>query len=150
MAARAESVAKYICEQADWKITNLELQKIMYLSQMIYMGRNAGDYLFDGDFEAWDYGPVIPELYHKVKQFGAGKIRDVFNGARSFKEDDPRRAFIEEMCEKFLNYTAGQLVSITHHHRGAWYKRYVPRRRGIKIFGADMLTEYNERLSFLR
>ena len=34
--------ARKICEHGSWKITNLGLQKILYISQMLFMGENGG------------------------------------------------------------------------------------------------------------
>lgn len=145
MAARLDSVCKYICERADWKITNLQLQKILYLAQMFHMGRNDGRRLFDGNFEAWDYGPVEPNLYHRVKVFGSSHLKNVFYNARNFKKDDPRRKVMDDVCDKFLAYSAGDLVEITHWDDGAWANHYVPKARNIRIPDDEIWSEYNRR-----
>lgn len=145
MAARLESVAKYICEKSGWNVSNLQLQKLMYLAQMIYMGRTGGKRLFDGDFEAWDYGPVEPDLYHKVKVFGSGAIRDVFRNALSFNEDDKRRKVMDDVTSRFLRFSAGDLVEITHWDGGAWAKHYIPNARNVPIPDEDILAEYKDR-----
>lgn len=92
MAARLDTVAKFICEKGDWCLSNLKLQKILYMSQMYYMGKNNGARLVDTSFEAWDYGPVSPALYHRVKAFGSSPVQDIFYDARHFGKDDPVRA----------------------------------------------------------
>jgi len=145
MAARLESVAKYICERTGWTKSNLELQKLMYLAQMFHMGRNNGARLFDGDFEAWDYGPVEPDLYHRAKIFGADPVQDVFRNALTFKEADPRRKVMDDVCAKFAKYNAGDLVEITHWDEGAWARNYVPSRRHIAIPDEQIWEEYNTR-----
>jgi hypothetical protein len=35
MLARLESVAKFSCEEGNWRVANLQLQKILYLAQML-------------------------------------------------------------------------------------------------------------------
>jgi uncharacterized phage-associated protein len=147
MSARLQSVAKYICEKSDWSISNLELQKLMYLAQMIHMGRKDGSKLFSGSFEAWDYGPVIPDLYHKLKGYGSESVPDVFDDALSFRADDPRRKIMDDVCERFLKYSAGDLVEITHWKDGAWAKHYVPKARHIRIPDNDIWQEYKSRQS---
>ncbi|WP_082663378.1 type II toxin-antitoxin system antitoxin SocA domain-containing protein [Sinorhizobium sp. Sb3] len=145
LAARLDSVCKYICERADWEITNLQLQKILYLCQMFYMGRNHGQRLFDGHFEAWDYGPVEPNLYHRVKIFGSDDVEDVFHRARTFRRDDPRRKVMDDVCDKFLKFSAGDLVEITHWDEGAWAEHYTPGARGVRIPDEDIWAEYDRR-----
>ena len=145
MAARLESVAKYICEKSGWSVSNLQLQKLMYLAQMIHMGRTNGKRLFEGDFEAWDYGPVEPDLYHKVKVFGSGAIRDVFRNALGFNDEDPRRKVMDDVTSRFLKFSAGDLVEITHWDGGAWAKHYIPNARNVPIPDEDILAEYQDR-----
>lgn len=145
MAARMESVAQYICEKSGWTVSNLQLQKLLYLSQMIYMGRNNGKRLFEGTFQAWDYGPVEPNLYQKAKVFGSGPVQNIFSNALTFGEDDPRRKVMDDVCDRFLKFTAGQLVDITHGDKGAWAKNYTPLARNVSISDEDIFDEYKRR-----
>lgn len=145
MAARLDSVARYICERGAWSVSNLRLQKILYMAQMVHMGRHDGEPLAEARFEAWDYGPVEPLLYRKVRMFGAGPVRDVFTSARPFKADDPRRLILDEVCEALLPRSPGALVDMTHWQHGAWAKNYVPGRLGIPIPDADIRAEYARR-----
>lgn len=146
MAARLDSVAKYICEKGRWRLSNLQLQKIIYMAQMVYMGQNAGRRLVDADFEAWDYGPVEPTLYRRVRMFGSSPIGDVFYEALPFNEKDPRRSVLDEVCEELVKLRPGELVDITHWPEGAWAKNYVPGARGIQIPDTDIFEEYNKRV----
>jgi uncharacterized phage-associated protein len=146
MAARLDSVCKYICERGQWRVTNLQLQKLLYMAQMLHMGRNHGERLVAADFEAWDYGPVTPSLYHKVKMFGNAPVEDVFFEARNFKQDDYRRKILDEVCDNLLHKRPGELVDITHWSEGAWAKHYVPGSRYISIPDDDIAVEYHARL----
>ena len=145
MSARLDSVCKFICERGGWKVSNLQLQKILYIAQMLHMGRAGGQRLVDADFEAWDYGPVSPDLYRKVRMFGAAPIEDVFYGAREFPEGDSRRAELIKICDQLLPLRPGALVELTHSSIGAWAKNYVAGFRGIKIPDCDIVAEYNNR-----
>lgn len=62
-------VAKKICEAGNWEITNLQLQKMLYIAQVFHLGQYK-HHLFRAKFEAWDYGPVAPMVYHEFKIFG--------------------------------------------------------------------------------
>lgn len=146
MVARLDSVCRYMCERCGWKLTNLQLQKFLYMAQVLHLGRE-GSRLVDADFEAWDYGPVAPELYHKVKGFGADHIRDVFFDARPFKSGDARVDLMNEVCDVLGHRRPGELVDITHWSMGAWAKHYVPGARGITIPDDDIRQEYFDRVS---
>ena len=146
MVARLDSVCKFICERGSWNVSNLQLQKILYLAQMYHMGRHSGERLVDTSFEAWDYGPVSPSLYRKARMFGSSPIQDVFYEARRFKDDDARRAELVQVCDELLPLKPGALVDITHWSQGAWAKNYVPGIRGIVIPDGEIAAEYESRL----
>jgi uncharacterized phage-associated protein len=78
MAISSIAAARHVCKMSAWPLTNLKLQKIPYLAHMVFVGRTDGRLLIDEPFEAWDFGPVLPRLYHRVKIFGDEPIRDVF------------------------------------------------------------------------
>src|SRR5438105_757669 len=123
MPLTAMQAARKICERGSWKITNLGLQKILYLAQMIFMGETNGARLVDADFEAWDYGPVAPDVYRRVRIFGADPIQDMF-----FYEPRPtdglREASLHNTCTFLVDKKPAELVAITHWKYGAWAKNY--------------------------
>jgi uncharacterized phage-associated protein len=144
MTARLDSVAKFICEESGWRVSNLALQKLAYLAQVDHFAR-FGLPLVDTTFEAWDLGPVSPDLYHKVKIFGSRPVRDVFYNARNFREDDERRRTLKRICKKYLGKRPGELVEISHWDFGAWAKKYEPNFRGIAITDDDIKYEIRNR-----
>ncbi|WP_445490264.1 Panacea domain-containing protein [Rhodopseudomonas sp. RCAM05734] len=136
--------ARKICEHGSWKITNLGLQKISYIAQMLFMGDHNGSRLLDADFEAWDYGPVVPDLYRRVRMFGANPIQDIF-----FNEPRPndglREAYLHNVCTHLAGKRPAELVAITHWKDGAWAKNYQPGTLGVSIPDRDILNEYKRR-----
>ena len=76
MAYKAIDVARYIinkCTTDQHPISNLQLQKILYYVQKSFLENDT--VAFDDDFEAWQFGPVIPEVYYLYCGFGAAAIR---------------------------------------------------------------------------
>lgn len=138
------AAARCICDAGDWQVTNLKLQKILYLAHMIYMGEHNGEPLVNGNFEAWDYGPVQPDVYRKAKIFGARPIQDVFWEAAPSGSEEIR--VLNDVSDFLLGKSPAELVAITHWDGGAWAKNYVSGRRGIVIPSADIIAEYNARL----
>ncbi|HEL1102533.1 TPA: DUF4065 domain-containing protein, partial [Streptococcus equi subsp. zooepidemicus] len=69
-------VANYIIEYSNkkgYQINNLKLQKLLYFVNV----RNIlekGAPLFEESMEKWKYGPVVPDVYHEYKRFGAFSI----------------------------------------------------------------------------
>lgn len=146
MTVSPMAAAKHMCARSGWELTNLSLQKMLYIAQMIYMGEHeqARDKLISGHFEAWAYGPVIPSVYGQVKAFGKNPIKNVFHGVPSVV--DPAKAqALNEAYDQLASMTPGQLVSITHWQNGAWAKNYIPGAYGVPIPDADILDEYRQR-----
>lgn len=145
MAIPALSAARTLCELRDWSVSNLELQKILYLAHMYHMAQHNGAPLINEAFEAWNYGPVVPEVYQHVKGFGSGPIQNVFHWIVGVPSTLPEYATLKSAAEGTKHMTAGQLVANTHWDEGAWASIYQPNLRGLKIPNAAILDEYRRR-----
>jgi uncharacterized phage-associated protein len=145
MAVHALSAAKTICMLRDWSVSNLEVQKILYLAHMYYMGVHDGAPLVYEPFEAWNYGPVIPDLYHRMKTFGSGPVQNVFHWIDPVQGGTPEFETLREVIEGTKNLRSSQLVANTHWTGGAWANTYRPNIMGLKIPNAAILNEYRAR-----
>lgn len=147
MAVSALSAARTLCELRNWSVSNLELQKILYLAHMYHLGHHNGAPLVADAFEAWDYGPVIPELYRHVKGFGSGPVRNVFHWIEAVHPASAEYASLSTVSEGTKGLRAGQLVANTHWDGGAWAAAYRPNTPGIRIHNMAILNEYRARSS---
>lgn len=50
-------------------VSNLKLQKLLYYCQA-YSLALTGEPMFAEEIEAWSYGPVVPSVYRRYKQYG--------------------------------------------------------------------------------
>ncbi len=141
MTVSVLSAAKYLAMRSDWVLSNLELQKILYLAHMFFMGRHDGEPLVIGSFEAWDYGPVHPDLYHKAKIFGSDGVGNIFHSISDLPEGRERE-IIDEAYLALGNAGPGRLVNATHRTGGAWDRNYLPGVRCCVIPNEDILSEY--------
>lgn len=116
-------LAAYIvecCEQEKRPVSNLQLQKVLYLVQLqsIIMSpdRRTG-IMSNPGFEAWRFGPVIPDVYYAYCLNGGTPIY--------FKPKDVRPAagvpdFVMEVARQALKVDPWELVEYTHRPGGAW------------------------------
>lgn len=143
VAVTALEAAKRVCELSNWTITNLKLQKMLYLAHMFHLGSN-GMPLINEEFEAWDYGPVVPSLYHKVKVFSDRPIRNVFNVEIS--NDLSEIIFLDQKYKELNDKSPWELVLMTHLKNGAWEKYYKEKMigRSNKIVNVSILEEYRQ------
>ena len=73
-----KQVAEYFLNLAradDKTLSPMQVLKLVYIAHGWNLGLNAQP-LVNEDIEAWQYGPVIPSLYHKYKQYGSNPIQD--------------------------------------------------------------------------
>ncbi|MES0065500.1 DUF4065 domain-containing protein [Mesorhizobium sp. M0074] len=144
MTVSSASAAKFIAHCSGWNATNLTIQKILYIAQVVQLGR-TGSKLVDIDFEAWDYGPVAPSLYRQLKGFGAKPIPETVFWSAPDINGTPEAELLKEACGILAQKSAGELIRNTHWSGGAWAKKYVPGENEI-ISDEDMLDEYRNRV----
>jgi len=145
MTVNPGAAAKYLAKLSGYTLSNLELQKILYLADMAYTGAH-GERLINENFEAWDYGPVLPSVYHICKYRGSKPITEsAFLFADDLGDDSPEALMLSRAWQVLKDKTPGELVQNTHWCKGAWHKRYVPGARGIKITKDDMKEEWEAR-----
>lgn len=154
MAINPLRVAKHLCKVSDWELSNLELQKLIYIAHMLYLGK-TGNPLVNGEFQAWDYGPVHPELYEHLKSFGPFPVKDfIFDIPLSAirlrdldnTKDKDKIEIMRSCLEEFPPGSTSKLIDVTHQKNGAWAKKYRKYVKNIPITNEDIKTEYNRRL----
>lgn len=143
MPQRSFMAAKTVASLCNFDVTNLKLQKLLYLAHMMYLGRYKKG-LIDGHFEAWNLGPVEPDIYHRLKAYGNSKIQDVF-GSKGFPKNSNEYRTIKSVIDQLGDASASRLVQITHRDFGAWAKNFNPKIRGIRISDDDISEEYETR-----
>lgn len=143
MTISSASAARTLCELRNWTLSNLEIQKILYLAHMFYMGR-TGEPLVNETFQAWDYGPVLPTVYARVRGYGSAPVENVFFRVPPVAPETQEYAAIREAAEGTRGLRAGRLVALTHTEGGAWARNYQEGVRGIEIPNADIIAEYRQ------
>lgn len=145
MAYPVLSAAHTVCQLRDWTVSNLELQKILYIAHMFHLGTTDGQPLILEPFEAWEYGPVVPALYRRARAFGSEPVRNVFHWDAAIRDGTTEYKMLKEASEATKTMKAGRLVSVTHWPDGAWAKCYRSGERGIIIPNHLILEEFRAR-----
>ena len=68
--------------------------------------------LFEEKIIAWQYGPVVEEVYHELKTFSNGPIT-IENHNNDFLSDD-ELDLLREVYDVFGQFSATKLVEMTH------------------------------------
>lgn len=106
-------------------ISNMKLQKLLYLAQGIHLALKADTPLFNDSIEAWKYGPVIPSVYHKFKIYFSGDIpaSHPFTGG-AVNLDGDQKKLIKRVVELYGGLSAISLSNFTHLQESPWFSVY--------------------------
>lgn len=161
-----KSIANYFLEVAKREgqtLTPLKLIKLVYIAHGWNLGLN-GEPLINEHPEAWEYGPVIPSLYHEFKVFGNGPIRKKATdfvpqseeqwmleeqevAPPSRRKDSKVCDFLDRIWKEYRKFTASQLSTLTHQAGTPWEKTWNERgqyQKGVDIPEALIRQHYQE------
>lgn len=142
MAGSIMQVARNLGQLSNWSLSNLEMQKIAFIAEMLHLGRFDTP-LIREQWQAWSYGPVQPDLYHRAKIFGAEPVKDIFIEPPFLRNSNQEKA-IRDAYDLMKDLRAGQMINITHQPDGAWAKSYRSGRKNSVIPKSAIREEYDE------
>lgn len=132
-----KAVANYFLELAErdgTHLTPMKLQKLVYFAHGWSLAIDDTPLIRD-TVEAWQFGPVIPTLYHEFKRFGSGDITGRalrpympdHNSVRFIEEtvtDTKTQELLDQVWSVYGKYTGIQLSNLTHASGTPWEKIY--------------------------
>lgn len=127
-------------------LTPLQLIKLTYLAYAWNL-ELRGKKLFQEQPQAWQYGPVIPSLYHKVKSFRDQPIigylpLDWFTSGDTLTADE--QLLIDQVFQSYGAYSGIQLSSMTHQPGAPWYQVWHSFGRNAPIPDELIKSHYDE------
>ena len=121
----AIDIAKYILTYANqhhYAITNLRLQKLLYLVYKEYL-QQYNQQLFQDKIYAWEFGPSVKTVY-KEFEHGSIFIQNTFNNLQNF--DNELIQLMNNIMEKYSEYPIDRLIYLLTSSKTAWAKVYNP------------------------
>jgi uncharacterized phage-associated protein len=118
-------------------VSNLKLQKILYFAQAAHLALNKKKPLFEDDFSAWEFGPVVESVYHEFK---TSKNKPISNTTtKDFEKfDNDTVSFLENVWAIFGKFSAAKLVQMSHEHK-PWKDAFASEK---KIISKEAIYEY--------
>ncbi len=117
-------------------LTNMKLQKLVYFAHGFALALNQ-DGLFREPVHAFQWGPVIPDLYSAVKHYGSDPITGKIQlppGEPAIDLSDencPAARLIKMVWTKYGRFSAAQLSTITHKPNTPWSQVWNDTEYGI-------------------
>ncbi|MCZ6161977.1 Panacea domain-containing protein [Campylobacter ureolyticus] len=126
---KAQDLAVYIINRAiefGNPVSNLKLQKILYFVNLLYLKKNKRFLISDireNPFEAWQFGPVIENIYYKFSNYGGLSI-NLLQPEPQLLMDKNNKNTLDENIFKLISISPWTLVEWSHIKDGAWDKTY--------------------------
>ncbi len=124
-------LAEYIAAKYPGEVTPMKLQKLLYYCYAWQLV--AKEKQFNATFEAWEHGPVEPEIYHEYKKFGRKPI-EVDGSLLSPSQ------LIDFILDSYAVYSALELSKTTHFETP--WKKYKGTAQVIP--DEDLVTFYSQ------
>lgn len=121
----------------------MKAQKMLFYTQGWHLA-TTGTAAIDRPFEAWDYGPVVSEVYQDLKSYGGSRISNYVPDpeGKPFIVNPTFSDFYRSLdiaWEKYIGIPAVNLSAMTHEPGSPWD---VIRKRGETIIPNEMIRDY--------
>jgi uncharacterized phage-associated protein len=130
------AVANYFIQRGAGMVSAMKAQKLVYFAHGWNLAIDNQP-LLNEPIEAWQYGPVVKQLYHDLKEFGSNPIPapvTVLRGSRSSlmsstpmiddyagaDDIDNTKALLDRIWDVYGGYTAVKLSNATHTEGSPW------------------------------
>lgn len=136
---KAMDLANYIvdkCIKDNVPITNLQLQRILYFVQKDFLKR--GSPAFSDYIEAWEFGPVVPNVYFYFCGFGAMPISISRDSVPNLTSD---KNIIDNIVEAKRDLDSWVTAKETNKITGAWSKVFNDGKGSQHIIPVDLIKE---------
>jgi uncharacterized phage-associated protein len=115
-------------------MSNMKLQKLLYYAQGAHLALYR-EPLFGEDLVAWRHGPVVPEVYHRFKEFGSAGI-ELEHDVDTDQFDDQTNQTLEQVYVNFGQFSAWKLREMTHQET-PWRST-----EQSQVIGIDSIEDY--------
>lgn len=111
------------------ELTPMKLIKMVYIAHGWHLVA-YNEPLINEAVEAWKYGPVISNLYQKVKRYRSSRITSYIEASDEGEKYTPRikehdevlKLFLDKVWDAYSKYNGLQLSTLTHRRGTAWYQ----------------------------
>lgn len=131
-----------LAEEKKDTLTPMQLLKLVYIAHGWMLGL-YGRPLIKDEVQAWQYGPVIPHLYNKIRHFKSNAV----TGSLSCDNetlDNEERSIVEQVYNIYGHLSGPHLSRLTHQIGSPWALTYRPGDFGA-VISNDVIEDHYQR-----
>ena len=126
-------------------LTPMQLLKLVYIAHGWMLGL-YGRPLIKDDVQAWQYGPVIPNLYNAVKGFRSQPVHGPLAAPPGDDLDASEQSVVDQVYEKYAPMSGPALSRLTHAKGSPWDLTYESDVFGV-VIPNDIIEDHYRRLA---
>ncbi|MFC4654909.1 Panacea domain-containing protein [Rheinheimera marina] len=125
-----------VAASSGYSLTPMQVQKLVYIAHGISLAQR-GLPLINEKINAWQYGPVIPEIYGRFRNYQSQPIplADLPESTRSSGIDTESLRILEDVVRNFARLSGGQLSELSHRVGSPWHSVWFD-QKGHEVRGA--------------
>lgn len=101
------------------QLTNMQLQKLVFFAHGAHLAA-YGQPLINEPIKAWDFGPVIPSLYEKLRGYGAMAVPHLIDQWERIHPNSSDFQAVRSAWKAYGHLDAWTLSDITHQPGSPW------------------------------
>lgn len=150
-------ITNYINQKGD-SVSHKKLQKLLYYVEAWHLV-NFGTAILEEDFQAWVHGPVIPELYQKLKDFGFNDLKVINEEEETVDKeieaiirrnnlDKEKVEFIYSVLDNYGSLTSFELELLSHSEK-PWIEaraNCAPHERCTNVISKESMLNFYSQL----
>ncbi|MBB4658350.1 Panacea domain-containing protein [Parvularcula dongshanensis] len=126
-------------------LTPMQLLKLVYIAHGWKLGL-TGRALIRDPVEAWQYGPVIPRLYDRLRTYKGAPVTDLLPAPVGDELGEEEMPLLEDVYERYGRLDGFDLSKLTHAPGSPWSQVYHDGAFG-SVISNDRIQDYYEALS---
>lgn len=108
-----------IAHDSGGQLTNMQLQKLVYFAHGWHLALKD-EPLFEDAVKAWNFGPVIPPLYNKLKKYGNETVTEPISTDETEPIDSYVAALLNRIYAIYGHMSGAQMSYLTHKEGTPW------------------------------
>jgi uncharacterized phage-associated protein len=145
-------ITHYVNEKGD-TVSHKKLQKLLYYVDAWHLV-NFGEPILKEDFQAWIHGPVVPELYHELKEFGFNDLTVINEEEETVDKEieaiiakngiEDKVDFIYSVLDNYGSLSSFDLELLSHSEK-PWIDargNCLPHERCTNVISKDSMLEF--------
>lgn len=127
------------------RLSNMQLQKLVYIAHGWMLGITDKP-LIKNKVEAWQWGPVIPDLYHPLKKYGSGIVDEPLPAKQTLETETAEMLISSAVWAGYGELSALQLSAITHKDGTPWSKIRLENPGRHALIPNEVIAEHYQQL----